>query len=179
MHSRSSSISIQNGVPHSQTVSRPDCSPFDDAVDPKELEPSPSFPTSLVVSPVDSPDQPATLWQRRRTTNAAAMDGLAVPPMPLPPSLRDMSHPNDSSDSCGKPFVVDKRIHRLAIRERVRHFTWTWFTMTMATGGIANVLYYPTLLSFPLVQYSFHCTYSVQRSGIPFLNPSAFHTSTP
>ena len=30
---------------------------------------------------------------------------------------------------------------KLPIRERVRHFTWTWFTMTMATGGIANVLY--------------------------------------
>ncbi|SLM35795.1 hypothetical protein LPUS_00440 [Lasallia pustulata] len=26
-------------------------------------------------------------------------------------------------------------------RERIRYFTWTFFTMTMATGGIANVLY--------------------------------------
>ena len=30
-------------------------------------------------------------------------------------------------------------------RERVRHYTWTFFTMTMATGGISNVLYYGTL----------------------------------
>ncbi|KAH7346123.1 voltage-dependent anion channel [Pyrenochaeta sp. MPI-SDFR-AT-0127] len=29
----------------------------------------------------------------------------------------------------------------MGFRERIRHFTWTWFCMTMATGGIANVLY--------------------------------------
>lgn len=32
--------------------------------------------------------------------------------------------------------------HHLHFKERIRHFTWTWFTMTMATGGVANVLYY-------------------------------------
>ena len=30
-------------------------------------------------------------------------------------------------------------------RERARHYTWTFFTMTMATGGISNVLYHGTL----------------------------------
>jgi hypothetical protein len=30
---------------------------------------------------------------------------------------------------------------KLGFKHRMRHFTWTWFTMTMATGGIANVLY--------------------------------------
>ncbi|KAL8992727.1 MAG: hypothetical protein Q9188_007512, partial [Gyalolechia gomerana] len=33
------------------------------------------------------------------------------------------------------------RLERLHWRERLRHYTWTFFTMTMATGGIANVLY--------------------------------------
>ena len=151
MDNRSSGISIQNGVPPSQTASGPDCLPSNAAANRKESEPSPSFPPSSGTFPIDNPGQPTTLWQRRQTTNTVAMAGLAMPSMPLPPALRVRSHSNDSSDSCGKPFVVDKHIHRLAIRERVRHFTWTWFTMTMATGGIANVLYYPQpLLSCPL-----------------------------
>lgn len=36
---------------------------------------------------------------------------------------------------------MDLSLERLHWRERIRHFTWTFFTMTMATGGIANVLY--------------------------------------
>ncbi|KAL8679140.1 MAG: hypothetical protein Q9224_007058, partial [Gallowayella concinna] len=36
---------------------------------------------------------------------------------------------------------IDLRLERLHWRERIRHYTWTFFTMTMATGGIANVLY--------------------------------------
>lgn len=34
-----------------------------------------------------------------------------------------------------------EHIHHLHFKERIRHFTFTWFTMTMATGGVANVLY--------------------------------------
>ena len=32
-------------------------------------------------------------------------------------------------------------LDKLHWRERIRHYTWTFFTITMATGGIANVLY--------------------------------------
>lgn len=35
----------------------------------------------------------------------------------------------------------ERLLEKLQWRERIRHYTWTFFTMTMATGGIANVLY--------------------------------------
>ncbi len=37
--------------------------------------------------------------------------------------------------------TLDKTLEKLHWRERVRHYTWTFFTMTMATGGIANVIH--------------------------------------
>lgn len=43
---------------------------------------------------------------------------------------------NVSSVSLGQSIL-----ERLEWRERIRHYTWTFFTMTMATGGVANVLY--------------------------------------
>jgi len=55
---------------------------------------------------------------------------------------------NDSSaqgaeggNGVGSTMREDQEEKSMKFRERIRHFTWTWFTMTMATGGIANVLY--------------------------------------
>lgn len=33
-----------------------------------------------------------------------------------------------------------RAIKKIGWKQRLKHFTWTWFTMTMATGGIANVM---------------------------------------
>ena len=41
----------------------------------------------------------------------------------------------------------ERVLEKLQWKERVRHYTWTFFTMTMATGGIANVLYSGTMKS--------------------------------
>ena len=34
-----------------------------------------------------------------------------------------------------------KGLGKVSLRDRIGCFQWTWFTMTMATGGIANVLF--------------------------------------
>lgn len=34
----------------------------------------------------------------------------------------------------------ESRFVKLSWKKRIRHFTWAYFTLTMATGGIANVL---------------------------------------
>ncbi|KAF1978466.1 hypothetical protein BU23DRAFT_549900 [Bimuria novae-zelandiae CBS 107.79] len=47
---------------------------------------------------------------------------------------------NDMAKLQGVERELDE-LRNLSWRERIRHFTWTWFCMTMATGGIANVLY--------------------------------------
>ncbi|KAG9206790.1 hypothetical protein G6514_000077 [Epicoccum nigrum] len=55
-----------------------------------------------------------------------------------------------------KPVALaddDRRHAKLPWRERIRHFTWTWFCLTMATGGLANVLY--------AVPFRFHGLYAL------------------
>ncbi|PMD26997.1 hypothetical protein NA56DRAFT_561651 [Hyaloscypha hepaticicola] len=49
---------------------------------------------------------------------------------------------NDVSRSdTGLVREEDRDGKKVGIRDRVGCYTWTWFTMTMATGGIANVLH--------------------------------------
>ncbi|KAF7882799.1 uncharacterized protein EAF02_006162 [Botrytis sinoallii] len=56
----------------------------------------------------------------------------------------------DASDAGGdhgingvdqQPDTEDTAVAKVSIRDRIGCVTWTWFTLTMATGGIANVLY--------------------------------------
>ena len=36
---------------------------------------------------------------------------------------------------------IDYSAKQLSWKKRIRHVTWAYFTITMATGGLANVLY--------------------------------------
>lgn len=57
--------------------------------------------------------------------------------------LRRGSRTNDVDEVEGlnNEKSVDDKSQKLGWKQRIRHLTWTYFTLTMATGGIANVLY--------------------------------------
>lgn len=60
-------------------------------------------------------------------------------------AIQDDDDDGDDDDAATKKH--------LSFRERIRHFTWTWFCSTMATGGIANVLH--------AVPFRFHGLYTL------------------
>jgi hypothetical protein len=66
-----------------------------------------------------------------KTVNESHPNGIAE---------KSTGEENDGDNGVGEDSE-EKAKENLSFRERIRHFTWTWFTMTMATGGIANVLY--------------------------------------
>jgi hypothetical protein len=47
---------------------------------------------------------------------------------------------DDDDGNDGDDDGLDKPTH-LTWKQRIEHVTWAWFTLTMATGGIANVLH--------------------------------------
>lgn len=58
---------------------------------------------------------------------------------------RNTLFPRTSTQQSSLPDDADTQTHHrpanMVWKKRIRHFTWTFFTMTMATGGIANVLH--------------------------------------
>ena len=60
-----------------------------------------------------------------------------TPTGPQRPSLGAFRHSANVSINS----LSERLLERLHWSERIRHYTWTFFTMTMATGGIANVLW--------------------------------------
>lgn len=66
-------------------------------------------------------------WQRHYATGT-----------PLPGSPTRNRSLDDPAESNGDEHNGHKLL--LTLKERVRHFVWTWFTMTMATGQLANVI---------------------------------------
>jgi hypothetical protein len=106
-------------------------------------------PYSQSASPTTSIVDVHTITERETVTEQETTATLTVPAKPGPPkrhisfarSVAEIFEHYGPSRSPKEEEGEGIDPTKLAIRERLRHFTWTWFTMTMATGGIANVLY--------------------------------------
>jgi hypothetical protein len=47
----------------------------------------------------------------------------------------------DGHSDAAAAASTDSAPQELAWSDRMKHFTWTWYTLTMATGGVVNVLH--------------------------------------
>lgn len=54
---------------------------------------------------------------------------------------KEFSHCVDRDGAELNRKVTDASASSLSWKKRIRHVTWAYFTLTMATGGLANVLY--------------------------------------
>ena len=77
------------------------------------------------------------------TSNAAPTPYQVVTPngCSTPNSLQYRLPHNRHHLNLSNSSLAHSILDELHWRERARHFTWTYFTMTMATGGISNVLH--------------------------------------
>jgi hypothetical protein len=147
------SLSFKNHVPPSQPHSR-------------------EMPRARPVNQAHHGDGHGYLQVDRRRPSMA--DGLRTPTiedqehrahgLALHPGYLHHGHRSDLSrqpvinehDDCmlAKQDTPDAEIKHLTWSQRMKHVTWAWFTLTMATGGIANVLH--TGQSTPVAIYFAH-----------------------
>lgn len=85
--------------------------------------------------------------QALQEAHTSALESLASSPRMSVGMARKNNDNNDNNkDKTNDVGSVDdtttesSSIVNLTWKQRVRHFTWAYFTLTMATGGIANVL---------------------------------------
>ncbi|KAF3941862.1 hypothetical protein ABW19_dt0210624 [Dactylella cylindrospora] len=52
-------------------------------------------------------------------------------------SISHEAHPLNNTGEEDRPW----RRHKLTLRQRLHHFTWAWYTLTMSTGGISLLIF--------------------------------------
>ncbi|ESZ97130.1 hypothetical protein SBOR_2488 [Sclerotinia borealis F-4128] len=81
-----------------------------------------------------------------------------VPAGPDTPIV-DRDHGVDGVDQ--QPDTQETAVGKVSVRDRIGCMTWTWFTLSMATGGIANVLYSNDIYGIPKTGLWFQTTMQV------------------
>lgn len=95
---------------------------------------------------IEDPEHPAHESRRRRGSLSTASqffhglqhgNDVSRPSTPATHKAKRRVLDPQSDDS---GYSLDQKPMVLSWRKRIKHVTWAYFTITMATGGIANVL---------------------------------------
>lgn len=122
---------------------------IEDAHHPRNLEMQRSHTSGLTEKSRD-PQGWDGVHQRRAESNATASTGAG-------PSAGFEQQDDDTPS--GAPEVVTN----LSIRQRLKHVTWAWFTLVMATGGVASTL--RAGRQAPSIKIVSHCSSSIPLHG--------------
>lgn len=80
--------------------------------------------------------------QALRRVHTSALESIQGPNPRVNTGRVKRKPETQDSGSLGETDTEDPGVEaNIGWRQRIRHFTWAFFTLTMATGGIANVLY--------------------------------------
>lgn len=100
--------------------------------------------------PVDANGYPVDVKGKQPDSENPFNDPPSRPPLATSPATNDVEkqkHNHDDGHGHGGWDYHSKIPHRkdpnqpyLPFGERLRHFTWAWYTLTMATGGIATLI---------------------------------------
>lgn len=116
------------------------------------------------------------------------------PAMPTPPASIDLEkqkhddhgHGNGWDHNSKLPHRKDPNQPYLTFSERLRHFTWAWYTLTMATGGLATLISvqphaFPGLITIGAIFYIINLIFFTTITGTMILRftkfPGAFKAS--
>ncbi|KZM22181.1 uncharacterized protein EKO05_0002104 [Ascochyta rabiei] len=117
------------------------------------------------------------------------------PSMPTPPASIDIEkqnhddghgHGNGWDHNSKLPHRKDPNQPYMSFGERLRHFTWAWYTLTMATGGIATLVAiqphaFPGLITIGAIFYIINLIFFTGITGTMIIRftkfPGAFKGS--
>lgn len=157
--------------------------------------PAGSYPTgeAYFSGPVDANGYP--IDSKGKEAENPFNDPPQPPRMPTPPASIDLEkQKHDDGHGHGSGWDHNSKLpHRkdpnqpyMPFNERLRHFTWAWYTLTMATGGIATLVAvqphaFPGLITIGAVFYIINLIFFTGITGTMILRftkfPGAFKGS--
>jgi hypothetical protein len=96
---------------------------------------------TLAVLGVDAPRQGNNAREVHTSALEAALQKVTSRATDQTAGNKELSHCEDRDRVELTRKVTDVSASKLSWKKRIRHVTWAYFTLTMATGGLANVLY--------------------------------------